>query len=583
MSICIASFDRLWSASFRSAHAALGCLVLMNVTACDLLRTADARPAGLVVAADEGPLDRCDRDELVAAGSELLYPFRSTASTPTSFESGPYGFDDDGVLTFDYGPRYGGIGRIYNPMFIALYALDLAKDLIEGGDDTVRRAQMRAQLDWLIDNAEVRDRPVEYATWLFPFPVERFSMPPGWSSGLAASRIAAAMQLGYALLGDRAYCRYAHLATAAMNVLLEDGGVASRVGDGASLWYEEYAHASVPPSRVLNGHLSALAGLHVLQSGLGRALYEAGVESTRRLLPAFDTGFLSRYALDPDWLAPAGGYNVMHVQQLSWLFDVEGDQIFAEEAMKYLYYSDDEGYATASTSTNPVRNGPDKIAMAFGNSYWSSPRLPVDVTWHLDTPQQTTGIHVVGYFLNPKSLPRNFAIEVEDEVGRIVHRSGVVDNTAPWLTVKWPPVPTARVRLHFTESNGWGGVALTGLRAITVRSRTQYLASDNAVRVTSLPHEMGSKSGWVPPVRSGWFLIRPVAKGGTLTVSPCPAGLKLRWSAGMSLGALAPVEVTPVVDEGTCRFESPRGEWLKFDFEGAVKRPVFRWTDARGT
>ena len=106
--------------------------MLLNASGCDLFLSQDTRSAGLVIPAEEGPLDRCDRDALAATGSDLLYPFRSAASTPTSFESGPYGFDDNGVLTYDYGRRYDGIGRTYNPMFIALHALGMAKDLIEG-------------------------------------------------------------------------------------------------------------------------------------------------------------------------------------------------------------------------------------------------------------------------------------------------------------------------------------------------------------------------------------------------------------------------------------------------------------------
>lgn len=548
---------------------------------CDSLRELGKPSGGLVEPIAAGPLDTCDRTALTAMGADLLYPFRSAASTPTTFESGPYGFDDAGVLTYDYGSRYGGIGQTHNPMFISLHALGMAKDLIVGGDDPVRRDQLKKQLDWLVGNGIVRDRPIEYATWRYPFPVERFGMPPQWSSSLAQGRIAAAMQLGFALLGDIRYCRYARLATAAMNVSLEDGGVASRVGDGDSLWFEEYAHASAPPSRVLNGHLSAVAGLHVLHSGLAQALYLAGVEATRRLLPSFDTGFLSRYSLDPDWLAPAGGYNVMHVQQLSWLFEVEGDPIFAEEAMKYLYYSDDEGFATASTSTNTDRNGPDKIAMAFGNSYWSSTRLPVDVSWHLDTPQITDGISIVGYFLNPQALPRDVAIEVYGEGQSVVHRASITDNEAPWFTVTWPPVTTTAIRMNFTKSNGWGGVGLTGLRARHVGPRTGFLASPHGVRAPNLPHHMGDSRGWVPPVSDGWLLIRPVhSRGGTLHVSPCPDTLRLGWFAGAALDELVPAGVEHIRDADGCRFVAPAGAWLKFEFEGAVKRPVFRWIDA---
>lgn len=536
----------------------------------------------IVVAEATGPLDVCDREALLAEGGNIFYPFQSRAPTPLTFESGLYRFDDAGVLMYDYGKAYGGLGWAYNPMFIARHALGLAVDrAAETTPVPERERQLRAQLDWLVENGTERQTPVRHHVWTYPFPVEKFYMPAGWSSGLAQARIAVAMQYGFAEFGDERYCLAAQGALAAMNITTAVGGVATKTAEDA-VWFEEYAHPGAPSTLVLNGHLSALAGLHVLRSEVAARLFDAGVRSTAALLPKFDAGFLSRYSLYPDWLAPAAGYNVMHAYQLSWLYDVAPIPAFAAAAMRYLDYADDGGYATAVASVNAETHGPDRLNLSLGSSYWSGP-MPAHVTWHLDATGPTEGIDVVGYFLKPSSLPRDLTAEVEGPDGTREVVGALTGNEAPWFRMSWTTRETSRIHLHVSRSSGWSATALFGLRAVHSDRRTGFLPSYGLLRNTNLPAWMTTEAGWQPPGEEGWVLIRPVAKEGTLVVSPCPAGLGLDWSAGKSLDAMEPVEVAPAIDDAGCRFESPRGDWLKFEFEGAVKRPVFRWTDARGT
>lgn len=530
-----------------------------------------------------GALDTCDQQALRRVGDALFYPFQSQATTPLTFEAGLYRLDDRGVLMYDYGAAYNGLGWAYNPMFIARHALALAVDRArEDAPVAERERQLRAQLDWLVDNGEKHEEPVPYVLWLYPFPVEKFYVPAGWSSALAQARIAVALQYGFAEFGERRYCEAAQGALAALNVTMPAGGVSTMTARDA-IWFEEYAHPSAPSTLVLNGHLSAIAGLAVLQSDLAAALFEAGVRSTATLLPKFDAGFLSRYSITPDWLAPAAGYNVMHAYQLSWLYDETGIPSFAAAAMRYLDYADDGGYATAEASVNAATHGPERINLSLGSSYWSGP-LPARLTWHLDETRPTDGIDVVGYFLKAAAVPRDLTIEVEAADGTREAVGAVTGNEQPWFRVSWSARETRRIHLTMTRSNGWTATALYGLRASYSDRNTGFLPSFGALRNNNLPQGMTSGAGWTPPARDGWVLVRPVNPvGGTLQVSPCPDALQLRWSAGSALDELASAVVEPARDANGCRFEAPHGNWLKFEFEGAVKRPVFRWTDARGS
>jgi len=45
------------------------------------------------------------------------FPYTVFTSAAQFASSGKYGLDDKGILTFDYGRAYGGLGRWHNPFF----------------------------------------------------------------------------------------------------------------------------------------------------------------------------------------------------------------------------------------------------------------------------------------------------------------------------------------------------------------------------------------------------------------------------------------------------------------------------------
>lgn len=177
---------------------------------------------------------------------------------------------------------------------------------------------------------------IRVADWL----VERLSSAPsargaGWPQravpprGLTADGWISAMTQGVgisvlirvgAVTGRTEYMRGAVEAGTAMLAPVSEGGTALVEADGAA-FFEEFP--SPCPSRVLNGHLFALQGLHDLSEYGGAELaseaWLAGMRALARWLPRYDWHGWSLYELrDRNGVprASSGVYHHLHVAQL---------------------------------------------------------------------------------------------------------------------------------------------------------------------------------------------------------------------------------------------------------------------------
>ena len=202
----------------------------------------------------------------------------------------------------------------------------------------------------------------------------RLRLAAGWYSAMAQGQAMSVLTRAYALTGDRRYLEAARRATALLDVPSADGGVLASMYDLP--WYEEYP--TVPGTFVLNGFIYALIGLHDLRSAVaaadGRAkrredrsadrLYAAGVESLRRLLPLYDTGTGSLYDLRHVTLSDGGrqpphrarsDYHVTHVIQLLTMATVDGDDVIASTAARWLGYLHARWAAKLPPPLHPAR------------------------------------------------------------------------------------------------------------------------------------------------------------------------------------------------------------------------------------
>jgi hypothetical protein len=185
----------------------------------------------------------------------------------------------------------------------------------------------------LEERAQARDGELR---WPEPLPAPKYGVGPGASSALTQGQAASVFVRAYLASGDERFARSAQSAVAPL-LSERSTGLVSQTAVGPVL--EETP--SVPPSHILNGWISGLWGVRDVQIGLSdeRAAraFEDGVESLRRHLPAYDTGWWSRYSLFPHVLEDLAKpiYHRYHVDQLRAMYDLSGVSEFREMADRW--------------------------------------------------------------------------------------------------------------------------------------------------------------------------------------------------------------------------------------------------------
>lgn len=225
-------------------------------------------------------------------------------------------FDTEGVLF---------IGR-YNPNSIAAYALYCYERLHAG--EAAMREPMLHQTAYLL-RAQRDDGAFPYA-----FALKQYGLEPGWISGIAQGKAAAALWRAYRVTRER---RYLEAATRALLPLTRDiaqGGTA--LLNGSSAFFEEI---SANPTHILNGHLTAaFAVWEACKFGFAppdlAEIHNTAIHTLLRLLPHYDAGGWSYYQLalrdgGERHLAPIP-YHQTHIAQLHVYHAMTGHNEFLE-------------------------------------------------------------------------------------------------------------------------------------------------------------------------------------------------------------------------------------------------------------
>jgi len=140
---------------------------------------------------------------------------------------------------------------------------------------------------------------------------------------------------------------YVDVATRLLDYLelpIDQGGCLDRVSRaGGAPFFEE--DTLEPRRHILNGMIAVLFGLHDLHAvaGVEKAgrLFEMGVDSVRRALPLFDSGWWSWYYIgevEAPYIASAK-YHGCHIAMLRGLYRLTGEPALMEYARRF------EGYA----------------------------------------------------------------------------------------------------------------------------------------------------------------------------------------------------------------------------------------------
>jgi heparosan-N-sulfate-glucuronate 5-epimerase len=258
------------------------------------------------------------------------------------YEPTPIGpdFDDRSVRGYyiDFRPKTTASTAADPGALPAIQLIQLALGWAEralGGEDAARE-----RFVGLCAAIEERGEPrSDGLRWPMRVEVPKYGLAQGWSSALAQGQAASAFVRAYLLAGDD---HYAELARRAIEPFLapETTDLVVQTASGPIL--EEAP--SKPSSHVLNGWMSALWGLWDVQLGLGdegaRTAFDAGIGCLQAMLPKYDTGWWTRYALYPHALPDLAKpiYHRFHVTQLRVYHRLTGDGTFQETAARWDAY-----------------------------------------------------------------------------------------------------------------------------------------------------------------------------------------------------------------------------------------------------
>lgn len=373
---------------------------------------------------------------------------------------------------WDYGERYSGAGKQYNPTLVARYAYALYREHLQTTGSEIRaetKRKLLIQANWFVENAMAQDG---FVTWEYHFDQPTFQATAPWRSAMAQGMGISALLEAYALTGDSRFFRTAKKALDSFLVETTDGGVCTSISDNAAV-YEEVADEDAPSSKILNGHIYALAGVYDYWQLTGDAeakdIFDDGVRALEILLPQYDARVVSFYDIGPHRIAGLGGnYNIFHVDQLLWLHQVTGLPLFLEYALRFYSYEHFVPFvASAKGATDPGRRGADKLYLTE-RPYWSHSQFPTWVQLDLGTLQTISSVAFVA--LNDVAAPRDYNLSLSGD--------GIEWTLA--MEVRGNEDQVVDHDLHFTggrflrfdiySDNGNNNVALAGLAVSTAES-----------------------------------------------------------------------------------------------------------------
>ena len=170
--------------------------------------------------------------------------------------------------------------------------------------------------------------------WLYPIPVARSGLLPGWYSAMAQGMAASVLLRAHDLSGERSYLDAALAASSLMLRPLGSGGCAD-YDDGGRPFLEEcpcdfHCH-------ILNGAIFALFGLRELEARTGGNVYLAVASRLAAQLGKYDLGYWSRYDLHFDGPTTLA-YHTLHVSLLEAAARLFASQAFGDTADRWRSY-----------------------------------------------------------------------------------------------------------------------------------------------------------------------------------------------------------------------------------------------------
>ena len=245
-------------------------------------------------------------------------------------------FDKDGVPLLDY---QGGIGKQYNPIAVAQYALGNYNCFKQQGENTYYE-KFISNAEWLVNNLQF----TRNKTYLWPhnFDFEYFKpLISPWFSGLAQGQGLSVLVRAFAETNENKFLTASRRVFESLSIEIKNGGVIHRDGDGYS-WIEEYLVN--PPTHILNGFIWALWGVYdyylLSKEENAKKLFDDYLRTILHYLPKYDIGFWSLYELTPQKIKSIAShfYHRLHIVQLDIMHRLTGHAQFSEYKNKWEKY-----------------------------------------------------------------------------------------------------------------------------------------------------------------------------------------------------------------------------------------------------
>lgn len=472
------------------------------------------------------------------------------------------------MLFYDYGERYGNLGKFRNPYFISNYANALYRDYLATlCRDESLLASFLTQADFLYSSAEMRNG---MAVWAYPFPGEAFDLEPGWISGIGQARIAGVLERAFVLTNESRFDLRAKAAMLVFRVAPGDGGVATI--DHDVTWFEEAADPGGASYKILNGHITALAGVLDIYQITGyeewKELFDRGVAAVRRDIAQFDAGFLSYYSLASPrirQMAARNDYNATHVHQLIWLYEQVNDPIFLEWASRFRAYEINSDIYSAKGSVDPSGHGPDQAAGYYGGHYWSHNQFPTWLQVDVGKSAFFRGIAIHGG--GEASSPRDYSVSARvDGDWRIIARDQGNADLRRVIDFTYPVLADA-FRLDIESDNGNRNVAIQAF--MPIRAEAGYAALANECNYYPFFIAPYSDYTWsdIKPRCDGWILIPTDGRAGLKVEAEGNSNARIVIERSDDLS-----NWMPVADVGLdADIDFPSSKYIRLSFKKDIK------------
>lgn len=246
--------------------------------------------------------------------------------------------DANGIPLLYFGPLN---GLVYYTIYIAQCALECYSSLLNDSRENGARKRFLSYAEWIL--ASLTRHPEEFAVWRETSFRFGHRIRPPWSSAMAQGEGISVLLRAYELSEDKRFVEGASLAFRAFLVPVHEGGLRTTIDD-EWLFFDEYP--AKPPTRVLNGFITALLGIwdfyRVTSEPSARETFLDGIRTLTKMLPRYDRDGWSRYAL-----YEGGGlfhktdcpasvhYHMAHVAQLRVLHQITQEPLFLEWADRW--------------------------------------------------------------------------------------------------------------------------------------------------------------------------------------------------------------------------------------------------------